>query len=153
MNEENFGIMINKMYSGEYTIDNVGHEVINFFTTDNGENYIYALPHGGVSKIRDNKIKYILLTSAMEDGKLEILAKAEVEKQIRLNGDNFKKEYNKEYNQHKNVFGHIVNLEQRYIISKEEADKNKIINKIKEITDKDEINDLTKIYKDKNNRI
>ena len=67
------------------------HEVINFLQRDNGENYIDALPHGGVSKIRDNKIKYILLTSAMEAGKLEILAKAEVEKQIRLNGDNFKK--------------------------------------------------------------
>lgn len=34
-------IIIERMYAGKYIDDNIGHEIINTFKTDNDENYIY----------------------------------------------------------------------------------------------------------------
>ena len=38
-------ILLNKMYTGSFTTTaiDIGHEIINFFKTDKGENYVYAL--------------------------------------------------------------------------------------------------------------
>ena len=35
-------ILINKMCTGSFTISNIGHEIINYFKDDNGDNYIYT---------------------------------------------------------------------------------------------------------------
>ena len=80
-------ILLNKMYSGEFTENNIGHEIINFFKTDNGDNYIYILPYGGISKEHNDKIEHILLTSPMHDGKFSILAKIENPEQINYGGN------------------------------------------------------------------
>lgn len=80
-------ILLNKMYSGEFTENNIGHEIINFFKTDKGDNYIYILPYGGVSKEHNDKIAHILLTSPMRDGKFKILAKVENPIQINYDGN------------------------------------------------------------------
>lgn len=85
-NERN-EILINKMYTGRYLKDNVGHEVINFYKDDNGDCYVYVMPYGGISKKHVEKIKWIFLTGAKETIKigdnfypaLEILALREVE--------------------------------------------------------------------------
>ncbi len=73
-------ILINKMYTGSYLDDNdgnnIGHEIINFFKADDGNNYIYITPYGK-SKYAEN-IKYILLTDAQKNNKYNIIAKVEV---------------------------------------------------------------------------
>ena len=85
-NEQEY-IFINKMYTGTFTENNIGHEIINFFKTDKNESYIYIVPHGCISEEykKTNKdgetttnIKYILFTSKIYDGnKIKILGKAE----------------------------------------------------------------------------
>ena len=80
-------ILLNKMYSGEFTENNIGHEIINFFKTDDLENYIYILPYGGIAKERNNRVEHILLTSPMHDGKFSILAKIEKPEQINYGGN------------------------------------------------------------------
>ncbi|MBQ5777031.1 MAG: hypothetical protein IIW06_08615 [Bacteroidaceae bacterium] len=40
-NTSKVGIVINRMYVGDYLSENLGHEVINFFKADNGRHYIY----------------------------------------------------------------------------------------------------------------
>ena len=85
-NEKN-EILINKMYTGRYLKDNVGHEVINFYKNDNGDCYVYVMPYGGISKNHVSNVKWIFLTGAKETIKiknryysaLEILALREVE--------------------------------------------------------------------------
>ena len=57
-------ILLNIMYTGTYLEDenaNIGHEIINLFKADNGNNYIYILPYGSMSKKHNDKIKSILL--------------------------------------------------------------------------------------------
>lgn len=85
MSEE---ILINKMYSGDYTISNIGHEIINFFKTDDGKEYIYVLSSGGINKEHSKKIKYILLTGRVSDNRVEILAKVEEPELIYDGGKN-----------------------------------------------------------------
>jgi len=81
-------ILLNKMYSGEFTENNIGHEIINFFKTDDkNENYIYVLPYGGIAKKHNDKIEHILLTSPMHNGKFDILAKVENPTQINYGGN------------------------------------------------------------------
>lgn len=80
-------ILINKMCTGSFTINNIGHEIINYFKTDIGEEYLYVLPYGGMSKKHNNKIKYVLLTSSLHKKSVQIIAKAEVEEQIHFDGD------------------------------------------------------------------
>ncbi len=72
-------IIINKMYVGDYllTADNIGHEIINLYKADDGNNYIYLCPSGRVDKSHtDNEIT-ILLTRKFDTGIYKIVAKAE----------------------------------------------------------------------------
>lgn len=75
-------ILINKMYTGSYLDDNngnnIGHEIINFFKTKDGENYIYITPYGKYKY--GERIKYVLFTTPKIDGKYEIIAKAKIKK-------------------------------------------------------------------------
>lgn len=71
-------ILLNRMYVGEYTKNKIGHEIINNFKDDNGNQYIYITK--GVEKGHKN-IKTVLLIN----NKFEILAKAEVEPLYNLN--------------------------------------------------------------------
>lgn len=69
-------IMLNKMYVGTYLSDSIGHEAINLFKTDKGENYIYAQPYGIIDKAKHQHLKTILLVrkSGVKD-KVEVIAK------------------------------------------------------------------------------
>lgn len=78
--EEKDVILLNKMYTGSYLDDNdgnnIGHEIINFFKADDGNNYIYITPYGKANY--GNNVKYILLTDAQKNNKYNIIAKVEV---------------------------------------------------------------------------
>ena len=39
-------IVINRMYVGDYLNSNLGHEVINMFTADDGKHYLYLNAYG-----------------------------------------------------------------------------------------------------------
>lgn len=56
-------ILLNKMYTGSFTTTaiDIGHEIINFFKTDEGENYVYVVPYGGMDKKHNDQISHILL--------------------------------------------------------------------------------------------
>ena len=76
MSEE---ILLNIMFTGKYLEDenaNIGHEIINLFKSDNGNNYIYVLPYGSMNRKHNNKIKSILLVKRCSAKIFEIIAKA-----------------------------------------------------------------------------
>lgn len=77
-------ILINNLFNGKYIFDeNLGHEVINIYKSDNDKLYIYVNPYGNIDKKWDNQIRYILLGRTVSNTKIfKIIAKCEVEKQI-----------------------------------------------------------------------
>ena len=105
--EEKNVILINKMYTGSYLDDNdgnnIGHEIINFFKADDGNNYIYITPYGKYKY--GKRIKYVLFTTPKIDGKYKIIAKAEIEEnKVNEKGENnnkyiLKEPYRQEHNE------------------------------------------------------
>jgi hypothetical protein len=67
------------MYAGEYLANsnNIGHEVINLFKDDNGNNYIYVCPSGVISKEHNGKVEYILLVRSVGNNTMEVIAKTD----------------------------------------------------------------------------
>lgn len=93
-------IMLNKMYVGTYLSsknNNIGHEVINLLQTDEGENYISAMPYSTIGKTRIGKIGTVLLVRSHGIRTLEILAKAEIEKEVINENNEFKYSFQEEY--------------------------------------------------------
>lgn len=85
MNTGKKEILLNIMYNGDYLQSenqNIGHEIINLFQDDNGNNYIYVLPYGSMAAVHNDKIETILLVKRHNASLLEILAKAEQLEQI-----------------------------------------------------------------------
>lgn len=82
-------ILINKMCTGSYTTNNIGHEIINFFKDDNGDNYCYVLPYGGYSNNYKGRINKLILTSSLSNQRVEILAIADIDysKEIYIDGN------------------------------------------------------------------
>lgn len=72
-------IALNRMYAGEYIKDenNIGHEIINLFKTDSGENYVYLQPYGNYGSAQDGRFEAILLVRGLGNGIFEVLGKAE----------------------------------------------------------------------------
>ena len=52
-------IIINHMFTGDYLNDNIGHEIINLFKDDNGENYIYLCKDGKYD-IKNGEPDYVI---------------------------------------------------------------------------------------------
>jgi len=75
-------IILTKMYVGEYLEENIGHEVINLFKSDNGNNYIYVNKDGRINNRYDDKVRAVLLVKHVEKGVMEIVAKAEELEQV-----------------------------------------------------------------------
>ncbi len=84
-NDERYFI-INKMYAGSYLDENdsqnIGHEVINLFSDDNGDNYIYVNKSGIIPAKYDDKIEAVILTRQYGKGCQEILGIATVGQQM-----------------------------------------------------------------------
>lgn len=99
-------ILINKMCTGEYNTNNIGHEIINYFKPDKKQTnsrldtdctYIYINPYGGMSTIYNKRIDTIILTSEVLNKRVEILAILKVDEndQIHMSGAKGIKEINK----------------------------------------------------------
>ncbi len=69
-------VLINTVFTGDYTNENIGHEIINMYKTNKNENYIYISPWGTVAKENYNKIKEVIFVRAAGKNKLEIIGKA-----------------------------------------------------------------------------
>ncbi len=63
-------IVINRMFTGKYLQDNIGHEVINLFRSDNGKFYVYLNDTGIIGKEHFDKgvcsIETMLLAHTLE---------------------------------------------------------------------------------------
>ncbi|MEE3744084.1 PD-(D/E)XK nuclease family protein [Campylobacter porcelli] len=68
-------IILNRVFSGGYLNDNLGHEVINFFKADNGEHYIYITPYGKIN-IKAKNVAAVLMVRSVGQGHMEILGYA-----------------------------------------------------------------------------
>lgn len=75
-NEEKNGIVLNRMYVGDYLATNLGHEVINLFKADNGKHYIYLNATGNFSNVHSDKIGYMLFVKYHVDGAIEVIGMA-----------------------------------------------------------------------------
>lgn len=57
----NEAIVINRMFKGSYLEENIGHEVINIFKSDNGKHYLYLNSLGSFHRDWKGRIKYMLM--------------------------------------------------------------------------------------------
>ena len=79
MSEYKKAIVLNRMYNGDYLSNNLGHEIINMYRSDNGMHYIYLQYDGRFGKQHVGKVKYVLLVRTLHGRKmLEVLGKAEM---------------------------------------------------------------------------
>ena len=68
-------IMLNKSFIGSWgqdNADNIPHEIINMFQSDNRELFIYVPPYGGYEPNGHPKIDYILLTGSWNQKTTEV---------------------------------------------------------------------------------
>jgi hypothetical protein len=75
-------IILSKMYCGEYIETNIGHEIINLFKADNGKNYIWVNDDGRINPLYDDAVCAVLLVRYVEEGVMEVIAKAEELEQV-----------------------------------------------------------------------
>lgn len=73
---DNLGIVINRMYVGNYLDSNLGHEVINLFQADNGCNYVYLNSSGDFVKAHQGRVGYMLLVKYYGIGEIEVIGMA-----------------------------------------------------------------------------
>ncbi len=75
-------IILSRMYVGSYLEDNIGHEVINLFRADNGENYVYVNEDGKINPQYNDSVRAVILVKYVEKGVMEVVAKAEELEQV-----------------------------------------------------------------------
>ena len=73
---ENKGIVLNRMYVGDYLASNLGHEIINLFKADNGNHYIYLNATGNFDQDHQGKIGHMLFVKYYDKGIVEIIGMA-----------------------------------------------------------------------------
>ena len=110
--EERTGIVLNRMYVGDYLSLNLGHEVINMFATEKGEHYLYLNPYGSFGKEHYGKIGYMLLVKYHSKDVFEVLGKAEGLEEVMEKDTSFKKDYKADN-------PGIFNEQEKYITSKD----------------------------------
>lgn len=69
------GIVINRMYVGEYLASNLGHEIINLFQADNGEHYLYLNASGSFARGHED-VDYMLMVRYAGKDRFEVVALA-----------------------------------------------------------------------------
>lgn len=75
-NHNNQGIVLNRMYVGDYLASNLGHEVINLYQADNGENYIYLNSTGDFVKAHQGQVSHMLFVKYYGIGEVEVIGMA-----------------------------------------------------------------------------
>ena len=71
------GIVLNRMYVGDYLASNLGHEVINLYQADNGGNYIYLNSTGDFVKAHQGQVSHMLFVKYYGIGEVEVIGMAE----------------------------------------------------------------------------
>lgn len=66
------GIVVNRMYVGDYLENNLGHEAINFLKADNGRHYLYLNPYGNFSR-QQSGLQYMLMTKYVGNNRCEVI--------------------------------------------------------------------------------
>lgn len=85
-------IILSRMYVGSYLEDNIGHEVINLFKADNGENYVYVNEDGKINPQYNDSVCAVVLVKYVEKGVMEVVAKAEELEQVLYKTGNISEE-------------------------------------------------------------
>ena len=70
------GIVLNRMYVGDYLSTNLGHEVINLFKADNGNHYVYLNSTGNFASVHKGKIGYMLFVKYHKEDEMEVIGMA-----------------------------------------------------------------------------
>ena len=68
-------IMLNKSFVGSWGVandENIPHEIINLFKSDNGNLYVYVPPYGGFKTEDHPNVESVLLTGAWNNNKTEV---------------------------------------------------------------------------------
>lgn len=69
------GIVLNRMYVGDYLSTNLGHEVINMFQADDNNHYLYLNAKGNFGK-RGKDVDTMLLVMGIGEGRVEVVGMA-----------------------------------------------------------------------------
>ncbi len=76
-NNNNEAIVLNRMFTGDYLEENIGHEVINLFKSDNGKCYLYLNALGSFHSDWKGRIKSMLMVRTIQGAKmLEVIGLA-----------------------------------------------------------------------------
>ena len=75
-NHNNQGIVLNRMYVGDYLASNLGHEAINLYQADNGGNYIYLNSTGDFVKAHQGQVSHMLFVKYYGIGEVEVIGMA-----------------------------------------------------------------------------
>lgn len=70
------GIVLNRMFVGDYLSSNLGHEVINLYQADNEKHYLYLNSTGDFVKAHKKEIGYMLMVKYFCKGEVEVIAMA-----------------------------------------------------------------------------
>lgn len=76
-------ILINRVFCGNYLDEKLGHEVINFMKSDDGDHCLYIVPRGYLPTNHE-EIASVIFVSPYETDTVQVLAKATGLKQIAL---------------------------------------------------------------------
>ena len=74
-NSKKRGIVLNRMYVGDYLDSNLGHEVINMFQADDGNHYLYLNARGNFTSSGKN-VDTMLLVRGIGRNRVEIIGMA-----------------------------------------------------------------------------
>ncbi len=70
------GIVVNRMFVGNYLTSNLGHEIINLFQADNGTHYLYLNAYGNFNKAHKDKIGTMLMVKSVGGKVVEVIGMA-----------------------------------------------------------------------------
>lgn len=87
------GIVLNRMYVGDYLATNLGHEVINLFKADNDKHYIYLNATGNFAKEHSGKIGYMLFVKYCQENEMEVIGMATELKEVKGSDQSLGKNY------------------------------------------------------------
>ena len=69
-------VLINSLFGGEFINDNLGHEIIDFFKSDDGSHYLYIVSDGILGNNRDIDVLLLVERTPDQPNKARIIAKA-----------------------------------------------------------------------------
>ena len=87
------GIVLKRMYVGNYLATNLGHEVINLFKADNGNHYIYLNATGNFVPKHRGKIGYMLFVKYCQENEVEVIGMATELKEVKGSDQSLGKNY------------------------------------------------------------